>query len=360
MISQEEKYMEQALQLAQKGRGFTFPNPMVGAVLVKNGKIIGQGYHKKAGLPHAEIEAFHNATDSIEGSTLYVTLEPCNHVGRTQPCVDEIIKKGIAKVVCASEDPNPKVQGKGIKALEKAGIKVSSGLLQKKAKGLNEGFFTFHQKKRPFIAIKFAASLDGRIATKTGDSKWITNEKAREFARSLRADYQAILVGINTVLQDNPNLGARQKGRKDPLRIILDSTLKIPFASDVLRDVNVLIITTKRAEKKKQQALQEKGIKVLQLQNERILIPQVIKELYQREIVSVFVEGGAEVLGSFVDAKIVDRVYAFYAPIIIGGHDSVSAIKGEGISKITDALVLKEVSMQNIDDNFVVIGSTFL
>src|SRR6266480_4002022 len=203
MKDQEERFMEDALRLAGKGVGWTFPNPMVGAVLVKNGKIIGRGYHKKVGLPHAEIEAFHNATEDPKDAILYVTLEPCSHHGRTPPCTDEIIKRKVSKVVCSIEDPNPKVKGQGIQALEEAGINVEIGLLSEKAKQLNEGFFTFYQKKRPFIAIKFAASWDGKIATKTGDSKWITNEKARLFARNLRGEYHAILVGINTVLHDN-------------------------------------------------------------------------------------------------------------------------------------------------------------
>lgn len=358
MNSQDEHFMQEALQLAQKGMSWTFPNPMVGAVLVKKGKIIGRGYHKKVGLAHAEIEAFRSASEDPQGATLYVTLEPCCILGRTPPCAPEIIKKGIAKVVCAVKDPNPKVNGEGIKKLKEAGIQVEVGLLSEEAKSLNEAFFTFHEKKRPFIVLKFAASLDGKMATKTGDSKWITNEKTRAFARSLRGDYHAILVGINTVLQDNPNLGTRQKDKKDPLRIVLDSTLKIPPDSDVLRDANVFIITTKNADKEKLEQLQKKGIEVLQMPEEKILIPAVINALYEKGIVSIFVEGGSETLGSFADAKMVDRVYACFAPIIIGGRDAVSAIKGEGVAKVLEALKLKNVTLKRFDDNFVVIGST--
>jgi diaminohydroxyphosphoribosylaminopyrimidine deaminase / 5-amino-6-(5-phosphoribosylamino)uracil reductase len=356
MNSQDKHFMQEALLLAKKGINWTFPNPMVGAVLVKNGKVIGQGYHKKAGFAHAEIEAFKNSSEDPKGATLYVTLEPCSFFGRTPPCVDEIIKKGVAKVVCSVKDPNPKVNGKGIQKLKDAGIAVDEGLLSEQAMKVNEGFFTFHRKKRPFVAIKFATSLDGKIATRTGDSKWITNEKGREYARSLRADYQAILVGINTVLHDNPNLGARQKDKKDPIRIILDSTLKIPLESHVLRDVNALLVTTKRLDKEKFTKLQEKGITVVVLPKDSIEISEVLKELYKREIVSVFVEGGAEVLGSFVDAKAVDKVYACFAPIIIGGREAISAIKGEGITKISQALRLKDISFTYFDDNFVVSG----
>ena len=345
------------MRLAQKGIGWTFPNPMVGAVLVKNGKIIGSGYHKKVGLAHAEIEAFQSSSEDPQGGILYVTLEPCSVFGRTLPCVPEIINKGIAKVVCAVKDPNPKVNGEGIKRLEEAGIQVEVGLLSEKAKRLNEAFFSFHLKKRPFIALKFAASLDGKMATKTGDSKWITNEKTRTFARSLRGDYQAILVGINTVLQDNPNLGARHEGKKDPLRVILDSTLKIPLASDVLRDANVLIVTTKNADKEKFEELQKKNIEVLQMPGEKILIPDVINELYKKEIVSIFVEGGSETLGSFADAKMVDRVYACFAPIIIGGRDAVVVVKGEGVARVLEALKLKDITLKHFDDNFIITGS---
>lgn len=356
MKNSDELFMRQALDLAIKGMSWTFPNPMVGAVLVKNGKIIGSGYHTKVGMPHAEIEAFNDAIDDPREATLYVSLEPCSVFGRMPPCVDEIIKRGVTKVVCAVKDPNPKVNGAGIKKLEEAGITVVSDILSEEARKVNEAFFTFHEKKRPFVAIKFASSLDGKLATKTGDSKWITNEKERKYARSLRAEHQAILVGINTVLHDNPNLGAREKGKKDPLRIILDSTLKIPLDSDVLRDDSVLIITTTNADAKHLQQLQDKGIAVLQLPNEKIHIPDLVKELYKREIISVFVEGGAEALGSFADAKIVDRVYACFAPLIIGGRDAISSVKGDGVAKVMDALRLKDVTVKMFDDNLVVSG----
>ena len=357
MKNSDELFMRQALDLAIKGMSWTLPNPMVGAVLVKNGKIIGRGYHTKVGMPHAEIEAFDNATDDPRGATLYVSLEPCCVFGRMPPCVDEIIKRGVTKVVCAVKDPNPKVNGAGIKKLEEAGIIVVSGILSEEAKKINEAFFTFHEKKRPFVTIKFASSLDGKLATKTGDSKWITNEKMRTYARILRSEHQAILVGINTVLHDNPNLGAREKGKKDPLRIILDSTLKIPLDSDVLRDDSVLIVTSNNADANRLAQLQEKGIPVLQLPSEKIHIPDLIKELYKREIVSVFVEGGAEALGSFADAKIVDRVYACFAPLIIGGRDAITSVKGDGVAKVLNAIRLKDVEIKKFDDNFVISGT---
>ncbi len=313
-MDQDIKFLKEALKLAKKGLGRVNPNPMVGAVIVKNGRIIGKGYHHGFGLPHAEIEALKNCRQNPKGATLYINLEPCTHFGKTPPCTDAIIKAGIKKVVCCSMDPNPK-------AHDKAGIEISVSLLEKEARQLNEAFFTFHEKQRPFIAIKFAASLDGKLATYTGDSKWITNEKARAYARSLRGEYQAVLVGINTVLKDNPHLG-------DSLRIILGS--KVPKNSQVLRDKNVLIINPKN-------------------------IKDLLEILRKKEIISVLVEGGGKTLGSFIDAKVVDKVYAFHAPIIIGGEKAIS-ISGKGASIISQALHLKNLSLKKFNDNLLAIG----
>ena len=349
-------YLKLALRLAKKGLGRTFPNPMVGAVVVKDGKIVSHGYHRKAGLPHAEIEALHIAGRNAKGATLYINLEPCNHWGKTPPCADAIIKANIARVVCSSRDPNPDVNGKGIRALRRAGINVSVGALSAEAEALNEGFFTFHKAGRPSVAIKFASSLDGKIATRSGDSRWITNEQARKYARSLRRNYQAILVGINTVLRDNPHLGVRISGVPDPLRIILDSALRIPFGSKILRDDNVLIFTTRRADQKKYKKLTDDGISVVKFPTGRISLSSVMKELARREIISVFVEGGGEVLGSFVDAKLVDKVYAFYAPILLGGADSVGAVSGKGAGSIRESLRLKNTTLKRFGDNILVSG----
>lgn len=308
----DKKFLWESLKLAKKGMGWTNPNPMVGAVIVKNGRIIGRGYHKKFGFPHAEIEALRNCKQP-KGAKLYVNLEPCAHFGKTPPCIDAIIKAGIKKVICCTLDPNPKTHGQGIIKLQQASIGFSVGLLEDEAKTLNEAFFTFHEKKRPFLAIKFAASLDGKIATHTGDSKWITNEKAREYARSLRAKYQAVLVGKNTFLKDNPHLGARIKGKKDPLKIVLGLSLN------------------------------PKNIQ------------ELLSMLYKKEIISVLVEGGGKTLGSFLDAKVVDKVYAFYAPILIGGEKAIS-ISGKGAPTISQSLHLKNISLKKFADNFLVTG----
>ena len=352
----DEYFIDEALRLAKKAMGWTNPNPLVGAVIVKNGKIIAKGYHKRVGLPHAEIEALNAAKTSVKGATLYVNLEPCAHYGRTPPCVDAIIQAGIKRLVCSTLDPNPKVHGRGIAKLKQAGITVSVGLREEESRALNETFFTFHEKQRPFVAIKFAASLDGKIATYTGDSKWITNEKARLFARKLRGEYQAILVGINTIMRDNPHLGVRNSARRDPIRIILDSNLQIPLNSRVLRDNNVLIATTAHASKDKRELLTRRGIPIITFENKNIPLKELLLSLRSREIISVLVEGGGKILGSFVDGKIIDKVYAFYAPILIGGGKAVT-IQGSGINKIKNALNLKRIAIKRFQDDFLVIGS---
>ena len=355
MLSADQKFIQLTLKLAKKGTGHTLPNPMVGAVLVKNDKIIGQGYHKKFGSDHAEVMAIKSTTRNLYGATLYVNLEPCNHHGKTPPCTDLIIKSGIKKVVCSSLDPNPKVHGQGIKKLKKAGIEVILGILEKEAILLNEAFFTTYQKNRPFIALKFAASLDGKIATRTGDSKWITNDRARTYTRKLRSEYQAILIGINTVLADNPHLGSRIKNGHDPLRIILDSKLRIPIKSDVLRDKNVLVITTKKADPEKEKKLLRIGIDIIKLESDIIEVKKLLKELVKRNIISILVEGGGSILGSFVDEGLIDKMYTFHAPIIIGGKDAVSAIEGKGIEKVNQAIKFSQISHKHFGDNLLTI-----
>ncbi len=345
-------FIKETLRLAKKGLGKTHPNPMVGAAIVKNGNVIAKGYHRQVGFPHAEIEAFKKITENLTGATLYVNLEPCSHYGKTPPCVDAIIRLGIKRVVFSTFDPNPKVSGKGAAKLKKANIDFVVGVLEKEARVLNEAFFTFHEKKRPFIVLKFAASLDGKIATKTYDSLWITSQKARKFSRKLRDNFQAILVGVNTVINDNPHLGGNQT---QPLRIILDSSLRIPLNSKVLRDNNVLIATTENATKQKKSLLEKRGIQVILFRGNKVPLQKLMQELAKREIISVFVEGGGQTLGSFVDEKLVDKVYAFHAPILIGGKQAIS-IAGEGIGKLKEAISLKNVQRKTFDDTVVTVG----
>lgn len=353
-MDENTKFLKDTLKLAKKGLSYTYPNPLVGAVIVKNSRIIGQSFHHKVGDLHAEIEALNAVTDSPKDATLYVNLEPCSTFGKTPPCVSAIIRSKIKKVVCCSLDPNPKNHGQGIAGLQKAGVKTTVGPLEHEARILNEAFFTFHEKKRPFVAIKFASSLDGKIATKTGNSQWITNEKARIYARSLRAQYQAILVGINTVLTDNPHLGVRIKGKKDPVRIILDSGLRIPLNAKALRDSNVIIATANKTNKKKTEQLEKMGVIVLVFDG-AIPIPELLSRLREREIISILVEGGGQTLGSFIDAGTVDKIYAFHAPVIIGGKDTIS-IGGYGAKTIADVLHLKNISRRKIGDSLLTTG----
>lgn len=348
--TQDEFFIKQTLKLAKKGLNWTNPNPMVGVVIVKGGKILSKGYHKAFGLPHAEIEALRKCKENSDGATLYINLEPCSHFGKTPPCVGAIIRSGIKRVVCSTYDPNPKIHGLGIAMLQKSGLAVSIGLLENAARALNEAFFTFHEKKRPFIAIKFAASLDGKIATFKGNSKWITNEKARNYVRKLRGQYQAILVGINTVLLDDPHLG-------NSLRIILDSKLQVPMDAQVLRDRNVILATTTKTDKIKKKQLEKKGVTV-EVFDESIIIPKLLSKLRQKEIISILVEGGGEVLGSFMDAGVIDKIYAFHAPILIGGKKAISAIGGLGVQTISQAIHLKNLSYRRFDDNLLITGYT--
>ncbi len=356
----DTRFMREAIRQAKKGEGWTNPNPMVGAVIVKNEKIIAKGFHKKAGLPHAEIEALRAAREDVKGATIYVNLEPCSHFGRTPPCVNAIISSGIKRVVCSVIDSNPKVGGAGVALLKRAGIEVSSGILEDEARKLNEAFFTFHIKKRPFIAMKFAASLDGKIATKNKDSKWITSEAARNYVGRLRNRYQAILVGINTVLNDNPYLSTRMKKGHDPLRIILDSSLKIPLEGQALRDSNVLIATTEKANPHKKVLLKQKGINVVICGKTDISLDLLMQELVKQEVISVFVEGGSAVHGSFIDSKLVDKFYAFYAPMLIGGEEAISAIGGRGADTIKEALRLTDISYKHFGDCMLTIGYPIL
>lgn len=352
---EDTQHMQDVLRLARKGLGRTFPNPMVGAVIVKNHQVIGAGYHHQAGKPHAEILALDSVKNSARGATLYVNLEPCSHHGKTPPCVEAIIAAGIARVICCTLDPNPKVHGEGVARLREAGISVIVGPLSSEAKILNEAFFGFHERQRPFIAVKFAASLDGKIATATHDSKWITGEKARDFSRRLRGQYQAIVVGVNTILDDDPHLGTHSS-HPDPLRIILDSTLRLPLTSQALRDNNVWIITTERADTVKRQVLQQRGVQLLTMRTSHISIPELLKELGKRDIISLFVEGGSTVLGSFLDSRVVDKVYAFYGPVIIGGTHAIPAIGGQGASQLDQALHLDHLRFRRLDESFMVTG----
>ncbi|KYK31096.1 MAG: hypothetical protein AYK19_17385 [Theionarchaea archaeon DG-70-1] len=339
------KYMALALELAKKGR--PSPNPLVGAVVVKDGKIIGKGYHAKAGEPHAEVNALQGI--NARGATLYVNLEPCSHYGKTPPCTELIIKSGVKRVVCAMEDPNPLVCG--IEELRDNKITVDVGVLQKEAHTLNEKFVKYITTGTPFVTVKCAVSLDGKICCNSGDSKWITSEESRGYARRLRGEYDAILVGINTVVQDNPGLRA-EKG-KDPVRIILDSTLKIPLHAKVLSDSNVIIATTRRYNKKKKDDLEGKA-SIWVCGTDKVNLRELMKKLGTHKITSVFIEGGSEVNASAVREKIADKFVFFVAPKLITGKKAKTPIGGPGVETMSEAVLLKDLTVKQLHEDILI------
>ena len=340
----DTKYMALALRLAKKGT--PSPNPYVGAVVVKNGKIIGKGYHKKAGEPHAEVNALKGIC--AEGATLYVNLEPCSHYGKTPPCTEVIIASGVKKVVCALEDPNPLVSG--IEELQKKGIIVKTGVLEKEARKINERFIKYIREGIPFVTVKCAMSLDGKICCNSGDSKWITSERSREYARRLRQEYDAILVGINTVLQDDPGLRGE---KRDPVRVILDSTLKIPVTAKVLSDCNVIIVTTRKHDKEKRDLLEGK-CEILVCGEEQVDLKELILTLGKKGITSVFIEGGSEVNASAVKEKIVDKFLFFVAPKLITGRTAKGPLGGSGIETMDEVILLKDCTINRIGSDFLI------
>ncbi len=357
----EEKYMLHALKLAERAEGDTSPNPMVGCVLVdERGIIVGEGYHHRAGEAHAEVNALLAADDLAKGATAYVTLEPCSHYGRTGPCCKALAEAGVAKVVAACLDPNPLVAGRGLEYLRQAGIKVSCGMCEEQAKKLNERFFCWITKKRPFITLKYAMTLDGKIATSTGDSKWITGEDARRFAHRLRRQHDAVLVGIGTVMADDPELTTRMVSGKNPVRVVLDSSLKIPLQAKVLNEeARTIIFTGTEADKQKQNVLEiKKNVEVIRmpLKDGSIPIEQVVQKLSELNITSLLVEGGSAVHGAFFDSGLVDRVYAFIAPKLIGGKESLSPIGGVGSRLVAAGWQLDDVEQQLLGKDIMITG----
>lgn len=340
----DEAYMKLALKLAAKGRGYASPNPMVGALIVKNGKILGQGYHECCGLNHAEVNAIQSTTKNVAGSTLYVTLEPCCHHGKTPPCTDLIIRHKIRRVVIGSTDANPLVSCKGIRSLENAGIEVTTGVLENECRALNEIFFHFMETGLPFITIKYAQTLDGRIATKTGSSQWISSPASLTFAHQLRAQHDAILVGIGTVIQDNPTLTVRRVRGRNPLRIIVDSKLKMSMDASVMKNLTeapTLIATVQKASHKSFQKLAAAGAQLLTVPSNghgQVDLKKLLPLLAARNISSVLVEGGAQIITSVLKANLANRVVAIIAPKIIGR--GIEAVGDLNIRKLDDAKIL--------------------
>lgn len=337
----EEQFMKRAIELAKQGAGWTAPNPLVGAVVVKNGRVIGEGYHRKYGELHAERNALAACTEDPAGATLYVTLEPCCHYGKTPPCTEIIIEKKIAKVVIGSRDPNPKVAGKGARILREHGIEVVEDYMREACDALNPVFFHYITTKTPYVVLKFAMTLDGKIATRTGASKWITGEAARNHVHQLRGRYAGILAGIGTVLADDPMLNCRIDGAHQPLRIILDSHLRIPMGSRLVRSAKeypLLIVCNESARDREEgasriQKLEEAGAKVWTLpeKNGHPDLNVLMQRLGEEKIDSVLIEGGGTVNEAALKAHIVHHVYAYIAPKIFGGEDAKTPVEGSGI-----------------------------
>jgi len=324
--------------------GTTSPNPMVGAVLVRGNRIVGKGYHRKAGMPHAEVVALNEAKEEAKGATLYINLEPCVHIGKTPPCVNSIKAAGIRRVVVAMLDPNPLVNGMGVNELKKAGIDVKVGLLEAEAKRLNEAFVTYMEKKRPFFTMKGAVSLDGKIATKTCDSKWISNEESRRYVNKLRSAVDGIMVGINTIILDNPLLIPKiARPKKYPIRIILDSKLRIPFSCDVVKTsekYKTWIFTADDSRSDKELKLNSMGVEVIRVPKDeggRVSPKHVCEELFRREIMHVLVEGGGEINSGLLKEGLIDKIMLFFAPILIGGKGAYNLIGGKGVDFLKDA-----------------------
>ncbi len=357
-----ERYMSRALDLAKRGLGRTSPNPMVGAVIVKDGKIVGEGYHRAIGEPHAEVEAIKVAGDETQGAELYVTLEPCNHYGRTPPCTLAIMAAGIKKVYYGIDDPNPTVIGGGAETLRKAGVEVVGPVIKDRCAAINEIYLTNVTARRPFVILKLAMSLDGRIATRTGESKWITSEESRLKGHRLRDRVSAIMVGIQTVLADNPSLTTRLKKSqgRDPIRIVADSNLRTPPDAAIFNassQAGVIIATRKDPPSRLKARLEKKGAKIVQTDSpDRVNLADLFSQIYRMGITSVLVEGGASLAWGALDARVVDRCFFFYAPIIIGGKSAPSGIGGVGINHLEEAPRLVNVKSLKVGPDLMVEG----
>ncbi len=361
-MSEHETYMRRAIELAKKGAGRVSPNPMVGAVVVKNGKIIAEGYHKRFGAPHAEVEALNSVPDEeLKGATIYVNLEPCSHHGKTPPCADLIIEKGLAKVVAGVLDPNPEVSGKGVEKLRKAGIEVVVGVLEEECLELNKFFFKHITTGLPYTTLKIAQSIDGNIALKNGVSQWITSEQSRAETHRLRAAHDAVLIGKNTAIRDNPQLTVRLADGRDPLKILFDTYLTAPFDLTVykssVRTKTIVCCSEEAAKTRKAENLRIVGVNVLPVKiddNDKINVEDALKKLYSKfNVGSILAEGGAEIFSSFVQSGLADEIIFFVAPKILG--DGVSPFSSVSLASLEKAFVYKIKSVEKIGDDLKIV-----
>ena len=364
-MQKKEEDMRRALELARKGEGHTSPNPMVGCVVVKDGRIISEGYHEKYGEFHAERNALTRCTEDTAGADLYVTLEPCCHQGKTPPCTDIIIEKKIARVFVGSMDSNPLVAGKGVQILRDHGIYVETGILDAECRKLNEVFYHYIATKTPFVVMKYAMTLDGKIACATGDSKWVTGEIARTQVHRMRGRYRGIMVGIGTVLADDPMLNCRVEGGVDPVRIICDSNLHIPTESQIVKtasDIETIVACSQEAleserKQEKIRRLKEAGIQIIGTEGAHgVNLVELMKKLGGQNIDSILLEGGGTLNASALEDGIVNKVYAYIAGKLIGGMDARSPVEGMGIDRMADAITLQNVEIEKLGDDFCIVG----
>ena len=364
-MQKKEEYMRRALELARKGEGHTSPNPMVGCVVVKDGRIISEGYHEKYGEFHAERNALTRCTEDTAGADLYVTLEPCCHQGKTPPCTDIIIEKKIARVFVGSMDSNPLVAGKGVQILRDHGIYVETGILDAECRKLNEVFYHYIATKTPFVVMKYAMTLDGKIACATGDSKWVTGEIARTQVHRMRGRYRGIMVGIGTVLADDPMLNCRVEGGVDPVRIICDSNLHIPTESQIVKtasDIETIVACSQEAleserKQEKIRRLKEAGIQIIGTEGAHgVNLVELMKKLGEQNIDSILLEGGGTLNASALEDGIVNKVYAYIAGKLIGGMDARSPVEGMGIDRMADAITLQKMEIEKLGDDFCIVG----
>lgn len=357
--------MREALRLAARGRGRTSPNPAVGAVVVLDGRVVGRGYHRFAGGPHAEVYALREAGENARNATLYVTLEPCNHQGRTPPCTLAVLQAGISRVAVGMPDPNPNVAGGGAAFLRRHGIRVDAGILERECRELNQPFIKHATTGMPFVTLKAAATLDGHTATRTGDSRWISNEQSREYVHRLRSTSDGILVGIGTALADDPQLTARIKGRRvgrQPTRIVLDSLLRLPVKSNLAasaREVPVLVACAGEASPERQTALESAGVQIIRMPQPQgpLHIPSLLLELGKRQIASLLVEGGSKVLGAFIESRMADAFHFFYAPRILGDCGGLPLVEGNRRDLMSEALRAFSIKVRRFGDDVMLSGS---
>ncbi|MFA5096727.1 MAG: bifunctional diaminohydroxyphosphoribosylaminopyrimidine deaminase/5-amino-6-(5-phosphoribosylamino)uracil reductase RibD [Candidatus Omnitrophota bacterium] len=360
MRENHEYYMGLATKLALKGKGLTSPNPLVGSVVVKKGIIIGKGFHARAGLAHAEVVALDEAGEAAEGATLYVTLEPCVHFGRTPPCVARIIKSGVKEVIIGMIDPNPLNNGKGIEILKQNKIRVRVGFLEDRLKRMNEAFIKYITRKIPFITVKVAESLDGRIATRTGDSKWITSDRSRGFSHRLRADFDAVIVGVNTVLRDNPKLDA-WFSKRQPVKIVVDSQLSTPEKANIFSGSKPVIIATLASslgqETENRKILSRKAA-ILEAKEKagQVNLKDLMKKLAGMGMTNILVEGGGMLIGSLFDEGLVDKIMFFVSPKIIGGKEAIGSVMGRGVARVERAVRIKDITLRRFGEDFLIEG----